>query len=155
MIHMLQLTAVFHSLYDEVPHIIQQSIDRSTVNITSMSITNPTVNTFYLQLTSVVQSTSSWKPHIDAFNASVYLAESPDPFMTVQIPAITGHNGAITTSTKQRVVIGDPGKFTEYTSALTANASILLYLRGDTHVKVVDLPRTAVHYDKNATMTGR
>jgi Protein of unknown function (DUF3712) len=119
-----------------------------------MALLNPTPNSFDLNLVSVLGSTSSFHPQLDAFNASVYLLGSSAPFMSIEIPAVKARNGAVTTIKGQHITIADVEGFTKYTAAVLGMETVTILLQGKTGLKEGSLPKTIVNYNKTVTMTG-
>jgi hypothetical protein len=142
------------SVFVIFPRVAQSAVDASTINITSMALRNPTPDSFDLDLVSVLGSKSAFHPQLDAFNASIYLPGSSTPIMSIEIPAVKAHDGAVTTITGQHVAITDIEGFTKYTSAVLAMETVTFQLLGRTGLKQGSFPKTVVNYNKTVTMAG-
>jgi hypothetical protein len=142
------------SIFVGFPHLAQSAVNHSTIDITSMALLNPTPHSFDLNLVSVLGTKSAFHPKLDAFNASVYLSGSASPIMSIEIPATTSRDGAVTTITNQHITIADIEGFTKYTAAVLAMETVTLILHGRTGLKEGSLPKTTVDYHKTVTMAG-
>ncbi|MCJ1397923.1 hypothetical protein MMC11_001119 [Xylographa trunciseda] len=139
-------------VYVGFPHIAQSGIDNSTLNITSVSITNPTESSFLINQASLITSSSAYHPQLDAFNASLsLLGEAPYAYVT--IPAL--HATATATADVNQVVqIANLTAFAAFNTALLKNEMISLQVSGSTGLHEMAFPETTVNYNKMVQLSG-
>lgn len=143
-------------VYVAYPKIAQSGVDDSTLEIQSMSLTNPTSTTFGLELQTVVRSDNRYQPHLDAFDASLYL-NNPDgePFSYIQVPAVHATKEALSIS-NQTINIADlSSQFADYTGVVLASEEYDLIVKGRTDLHEGRLPTTTVDYNKVVTLKGK
>lgn len=68
-----------------VPKRIQSEINKSTIEVTNMEVTNPTPDTVRLKMDNTIRSDSHYHPKLDAFRASLSL-DGQEPFVYMDIP---------------------------------------------------------------------
>lgn len=68
-----------------LPKKAQHEINESTLKVTRQEVTNPTPEGVQLKIDTVIESSSSYHPTIDAFNAALSL-EGEEPFLHIDIP---------------------------------------------------------------------
>ena len=134
------------------PRIAQSGIDNSTLNITSVSITNPTESSFLINQASLITSSSAYHPQLDAFNASLSLLGQA-PYAYITIPAL--HATATATADVNQVVeIANLTAFTAFTTALLQNEMVSLQVSGNTGLHEMAFPETTVNYNKTVQLSG-
>ncbi|MCJ1284287.1 hypothetical protein MMC26_003618 [Xylographa opegraphella] len=139
-------------VYVGFPHITQSGIDNSTLNITSVSIANPTESSFFINQASLITSSSAYHPQLDAFNASLSLLGQA-PYAYVTIPAI--HATATATADVNQVVqIANLSAFAAFTTALLNNETVALEVSGTTALHEMAFPETSVAYKKSVQLSG-
>jgi hypothetical protein len=131
----------------------QSSVNDSQLHVTSESILNPSPTGFDLELTSELESHSKYHPQLDAFEASLYLADSDVPFATFTTPAMKANNGTVS-NVKQHVEIQNMTEFTRYAALTLASESYTVYLRGNGGLKQGSLPKTDVDYNQEIELKG-
>ncbi|KAI9757284.1 MAG: hypothetical protein M1835_000660 [Candelina submexicana] len=159
-LHLLILIAVtliivLPLVYVAYPKIAQDGVNDSRLEIQSMSLTNPTTDSFDLELKTVVRSDNRYHPHLDAFNASLYLNNADGkPFSYIQIPAVHATEEALSTS-NQTVKIADlSSQFADYASVVLAREQYNLIVKGRTDLHEMRFPTTTVDYNKQVTLRG-
>ncbi|PYH76525.1 hypothetical protein BO82DRAFT_359052 [Aspergillus uvarum CBS 121591] len=146
------LVVVLPVVYVGYPNIAQHDINKSTLNITSMAISDPTPNSFHLRETQVIGSSSAFKPNIYSFSAAISLLGGA-PFITVQIPKFKAHDG-VQVDVDQDVNITDVAAFTEFSKAVMLNEEIQMNVYGKADLKEGSLPKTKITYNKTTTIKG-
>jgi len=150
---LILMTIMLPFVYVAYPNMAQQDVNRSTLEITSMKIREPTPDSFHVEITQVLGSKSPFHPYLDAFNASVHMAGSSVPFATLLTPrakAVDGAKGTIS----QTVMLPNVEAFTNFSTAILLNEKVNLTLWGKTGLKLGGLPKTIVTYNKTVTMKG-
>ncbi|RAL12119.1 uncharacterized protein BO97DRAFT_71238 [Aspergillus homomorphus CBS 101889] len=146
------LVVVLPVVYVGYPNIAQHDIDKSTLSITSMQISDPSPNSFHLKETQILGSSSAFKPNIYSFGAAISLLGSA-PFITVQIPNFKAHDG-VQVDVDQGVNITDTAAFAEFSKAVILNKEIQLNVYGKADLKEGSLPTTKITYNKTTTIKG-
>ena len=126
------------------------------LEIQSMTISNPTEDTFQLDQTSIARSDSSYHPQLDAFNASLSIADGQSdakPYAYIIIPAIHATKAA-TVLVNQTVQIADMEQFIDYSTLVVNSEELQLGVQGWTSLHEMSYPQTTVNYNKNVTMKG-
>lgn len=136
------------------PHIARSTVNKSQIEVTSMSITKPTPNTAEVALTEVFLSNSSKSATLSAFTASLYLLGRDAPFINLNIPKLTGKNGT-EVQIAQQINITDLSEYTRYVETVLASEQYTMVLEGSGGLKMGSLPSTTVHYNKNISMAGK
>ncbi|KAJ5670730.1 uncharacterized protein N7477_006093 [Penicillium maclennaniae] len=157
-VHLIIFIAVFLIIllpvvYVAYPKIAQHDVNDSTLNITSMVISNPTPESFNLMQTQVIGSHSSFHPKIYAFEAVVSLLGAALPFATVDVPSVTSSDGAKLV-VEQTVDLSNASAFGGFAAAVMLNEEVSLNIYGKPGLKEGGLPKTTVTYNKTVTMKG-
>ena len=127
-------------------------MDNSTLDIDSLSISDPTATSFQLTQHSTIRSDSAYHPTLDAFNASLSLKGSAS-YADITIPSIDAE--AVASSViDQAVQIKDMKRFTEYNVALLNSESVTMEIVGRTGLHEMKFPETTVDYRKTVTIKG-
>lgn len=135
------------------PKIAQGDVNDSTLNITSMVISNPTPDSFNLMQTQVIGTHSSFHPKIYAFEAAVSLVGAAVPFATVNVPSVQSKDGAELV-VEQTVDLSSASAFGGYATAVMLNEEVSLNIYGKPGLKEGGLPKTTVTYNKTVSMKG-
>ncbi|OJJ47923.1 hypothetical protein ASPZODRAFT_131533 [Penicilliopsis zonata CBS 506.65] len=156
-VHLIVFVAVFLIIalpvvYVGYPHIAQSDVNKSTLNVTSMVVTNPTPESFHIDQVQVIGSHVAYHPQLYAFNASISLAGAAS-FASALIPAVKAINGA-TVTVNQELDVTSLSAFTDFTTAFLLNEEVGLNIYGKPHLKLGGLPEITVTYNKTATMKG-
>ncbi|KAI9720411.1 MAG: hypothetical protein M1812_002917 [Candelaria pacifica] len=159
-LHLLILIAVtliivLPLVYVAYPKIAQDGVNDSTLEIQSMSLTNPTTDSFDLELKTVVRSDNQYHPNLDAFNASLYINNTDGkPFSYIQIPAVHATKEALSIS-NQTVNIADfSSQFADYAGVVLGSEQYNLIVKGRTDLHEMKFPTTTVDYNKQVTLKG-
>ncbi|KAG7007882.1 ubiquitin carboxyl-terminal hydrolase [Physcia stellaris] len=149
------LIIVLCLVYVAFPRMAQAGINDSRLQIQSVTLSDPTPNSFHLEQTAVAGNSGNYHPRLDAFNASLSLdgSEKDVPYAYITLPAI--HASKTTTiRVNQTVQITDLAAFNEYNAALLGSASVKICLKGRTKLHEMRFPTTTVDFDKVVTMKG-
>jgi hypothetical protein len=147
------LTRVRHSIYVGYPNIARNGIASSKLVPTSESFTNPTPDSFDLELDTVLETDSSFHPKLSAFNGSLYLEGGVAPFAYINVPALTAKNGTVA-HVQQRVTIPDQTQFQNYCITALTSESYTLRLKGKGNLKQGALQTNSVNYDQPVESKG-
>jgi len=121
-----------------------------------MIITDPTAHSLHLQQHSVIRSSSSLHPLLDAFNATLSLRDDKlgrSPFASVELPAV--HATAETpVDVDQTVQIANLDQYGDFVKVVLASEKFKLAVDGKTGLHQSGLPATSVDYNKVVTLKG-
>lgn len=143
-----------YSVYVAYPKIAQRDVTDSTLNITSMSISDPSPSAFSLKQTQIIGTGSSFHPKIYAFDAVISLLGAAVSFTTVRVPTVKSKDG-VEVEVSQMVELNDVGAFGDYATAVMMHEEVSLNIYGRPLLQEGKLPKTRVTYNKTATMKGR
>ena len=146
------LIIVLCLIFVAAPRISQNDINKSTLAVNSLVLTNPSPTSFHLLQNSTVENLSSYHPQLDAFNASLSLDGQP-PYAYVEIPHIHATRDAIS-MVDQDVTITDAEAFSAYNVAVLNQEEVKVDVKGHTGLHEMRFPKTTVTYDKTTTMKG-
>ena len=136
------------------PRIAQDGINKSTLEIQSQIISNPTPNSFHLEQTAIIGNHFRYHPRLDAFNASLSVdAPVVRPFAYIELPAIHATNSA-TSYVNETVQIANMEEFVNYNTLVMLSEEVRLAVRGRTGLHEMKYPKTMVNYQKIAQMKG-
>lgn len=147
------LVIVLPIVYVGYPHLSQKEVNKSILNITSMSLSDPAPDAFTLELNSVLSTTSKYHPELAAFNGSLHLKGSEAAFAYLDIPEVKAENGT-ESHINQRVQIADMTEYIKYTKTVLGTEEFSIYLKGRGGLQQGGLPKTTVNYNKEITMKG-
>lgn len=136
------------------PKIAQSDVNDSTLNITSMTIADPTPTSFHLIQNQVLGSHSAFHPKIYSFLASVSLLGAAQAFTTVQVPEVKAKDGAAI-DVDQIADLSNAGAFGDFAQAVMLNEEVSLNIYGKPVLQQGSLPKTTVTYNKTVTMKGK
>lgn len=148
----LTLALAWYRVYVGYPNIAQSDIDDSTLEITSMVISDPAPDSFQLNQTQVLGSDSSFHPKIYAFDADVSLLGS-GTFAKVRVPEVKANDGTVI-PVEQKLDLSDADAFGDFAKAVMLNEEIHLNIYGKPELKQGSLPTITVTYNKTVTMKG-
>ncbi|KAL4929282.1 DUF3712 domain-containing protein [Aspergillus undulatus] len=146
------LVVVLPVVYVGYPNIAQGDIDDSTLEVTSMEITDPAPNGFHLNQHQVIGTDSVFHPTIYSFDAAVSLLGSA-VFATVRVPEVKGNDGA-EVHVDQWVDLSDAEAFAGFSTAVMMNEEFKLNIYGEPKLKQGGLPKIDIDYNKTVTMKG-
>lgn len=143
-----------HRIYVGYPNLAQKEINKSTLEVTALSLTNPAPDSFDLELTTVLHTDSKYHPNLDAFNGSLQLQDSDVPFAYLNIPAMEAGDG-VESQVSQRVQIANLTEYTKYVATTLGTEEYSIFLKGKGGLKQGGLPNTNVDYNKEIKMKGK
>ncbi|KAI4250544.1 MAG: hypothetical protein L6R40_000144 [Gallowayella cf. fulva] len=148
------LIIVLCLLYVAFPRISQNGVNKSTLEIQSLTLSNPTATSFHLEQTANLTNHNKYHPRLDAFNASLSVGGAEDkPYAYIQLPAVHATETTFT-HVDQDVQITDMPAFIDYNTKLLTNDSVDLIIKGKTKLHEMRFPVTTVDYHKTITMKG-
>ncbi|KAL8811072.1 MAG: hypothetical protein Q9223_007611 [Gallowayella weberi] len=148
------LIIVLCLIYVAFPRISQDGVNKSTLEIQSLTLSNPTATSFHLEQTARLTNHNRYHPRLDAFNASLSVGGAEDrTFAYIQLPAV---HAAETTYTHvdQDVQITDMPAFIDYNTQLLTRDSVDLVVKGRTQLHEMRFPVTKVDFHKTINMKG-
>ncbi|RJE22195.1 hypothetical protein PHISCL_05481 [Aspergillus sclerotialis] len=134
------------------PNIAQDDVNDSTLEVKSISITDPTPDSFHLNQTQVLGTDSMFHPHFYEFNATARLSGSKKPFTVVQIPPMKANDGTVINVDQDVDLEGDA--FGDFSTAIMLNKEVDMNLFGRPRLKQGALPKIGVVYNKTVTIKG-
>lgn len=136
------------------PRISQNGIDDSTLEIQSLTLSDPTPESFHLEQTAIVGNDNNYHPRLDAFNVSLSV-DGPEikPYAYVELPAIHATTKA-TSYVNQTVKITDLDAFMNYNNITLNNEEVKVAIRGRAALHEMKFPATTVNYNKIVTLKG-
>ncbi|KAL8708471.1 MAG: hypothetical protein Q9220_006628 [cf. Caloplaca sp. 1 TL-2023] len=124
------LIIVLCLVYVGFPRISQNGVNDSTLEIQSLTFSDPTPDSFRLQQDALLTNHNTYHPRLDAFNASLSVGGSEDkPYAYVELPPVHATEEA-TTHVDQEVKITDADSFADYTTQLLTKESVDLLVKG-------------------------
>lgn len=135
------------------PNIAQGDVDDSTLDVTQMDISDPAPDSFKLNITEVLGTDSSFHPQFDPFEATVLMGGSETPFLTLDVGGFKANDGT-EIHVEQDIKLADVDAFSEYATAVMANETVSLIIRGKPQLQEGKLPKIGVNYDKTIEMKG-
>ena len=121
-----------------------------------MELTNPTGESFHLHQNQVLHSYSQYHPHLDGFNASLFLEDTEPniiPFAYVQVPPVQALSSAPVTIDED-IQITNLAQYTLFTKMVLTNEEYRLAIRGRPVLHEERYPARAVNYNQVITMKG-
>ncbi|OJD15190.1 hypothetical protein AJ78_04553 [Emergomyces pasteurianus Ep9510] len=148
------LVVVLPIIYVAYPNMAQRDVNKSTLTIDSMEITDPAPDAFRIRVVQTIGSKSKYHPNLDAFNATVALAGANTTLFALQAPAVKAVDGAKSTIDQRISLDGHVGAFTDYSIRVMKSETVQLEINGRTGLREGSLPKTTVDYNKLITMKG-
>ena len=121
-----------------------------------MVLTDPTEDSFHLRLEELLHSGSIYHPHLDAFNASLFLESTEPnikPFAYITVPAVDAWAVAPITI-DQPVQIANLEEYTKYSVLVMNSEEYRLAVRGRTGLHQTGLRKSMVDYNEVVTLKG-
>ncbi|PSN63454.1 hypothetical protein BS50DRAFT_113493 [Corynespora cassiicola Philippines] len=146
------LIIILPVIYVAIPKKAQSDVNKSTLEVTSQEVTNPSPNGIHLKLASVARSSSSFHPRLGAFQAALSL-EGQEPFIHIDIPSVKA-NAVTDINLEQDVQFANLDAFIEYNKVVMGSETFQVHLDGKTTVHLSGLPTMDVDYNKVLTMKG-
>ncbi|KAJ6016293.1 hypothetical protein N7540_010884 [Penicillium herquei] len=147
------LVVVLPVVYVAYPKIAQKDINKSSLEVTSMVISNPTADTFYLNQTQTIINHASYHPKLYAFEAAVSMLGLTSTIAKVLVPTSHANNGA-EVHIAQTVNITDSTEFDYFAAYLLGLEEFALNIYGKPHLKEGSLPKISVTYNQTVVMKG-
>jgi len=148
------LIIVLPVVYVGYPNIAQHDINKSSLNVTAQTTTDPAPDSMTLNLTSSLVTHSSYHPTLRAFNATVYLPDSDIPLYSFASPQVGTASSGVEEHIFQRVELPNPDEFARFSVILAQNKTVTLYVKGRGGLKLGALPETHVNYNTPSTISG-
>ncbi|KAI1976568.1 hypothetical protein LOZ53_003141 [Ophidiomyces ophidiicola] len=147
------LVVVLPIVFVAYPRLAQRDVNRSTLDVTNMDITNPGPESFRIKLRQVIGTKSAFHPKLDGFPAQVFLDGSSTAFLHLNVPPVKAVNGAVA-EIEEDVNIRSANAFTDFALAVMKKDSVGMKISGKTMLKLGALRKTPVNYDKVVTLKG-
>ncbi|KAF2750711.1 hypothetical protein M011DRAFT_455725 [Sporormia fimetaria CBS 119925] len=148
----LVLVIVLPIIYVAIPKKAQSDLNKSTLEVTSQEVTNPTPDGFKLRIVSTARSSSKFHPIIEGFPAALSLKDK-EPFLRVDVPEVKA-NAETEIIIEMDKKIDDMERFTEYTMTVMGSEEFEVYMDGKTKIRQSGLSAIDVDYNKVIKMKG-
>ncbi|KAI1767589.1 hypothetical protein GGR53DRAFT_481670 [Hypoxylon sp. FL1150] len=139
-----------------VPRMAQKKLDKATLSIDGIVVTNTQTNSIHMAINSTITTDGSTHATVDGFEGTMYLADVDPPlaFATIDFPETTA-DAIQTVNVSQEVPISDSNAFTTFNAHLIRSESVNVLVRGDTKVHVRGISRAyGVTFRKTVALTG-
>lgn len=127
-------------------------MNKSTLNVTSMAITDPSPGSFHLKQTQVIGSSSAFKPTIFGFSAAVSLLGAV-PWGNAQVPDVKAEDGAVV-HIEEQIKLSNETAFGDFAKAVLLNEEFDMNIYGEPKLQEGALPKVDVTYNKTVTIKG-
>ncbi|ELR07945.1 hypothetical protein VC83_00070 [Pseudogymnoascus destructans] len=136
------------------PRIIQDKVNKSTLTIDGIAVTNTKTNTVQISINSTVSSSNSISAVIDGFDAIMYLEDKlpHTPIMTLRMPETKTGLAIVNVTQEINGTANQP--FIDFNSWYLWNSSLAVTIEGETFVHVKGLKAAKVSFKKTVTLTG-
>ncbi|KFZ09437.1 hypothetical protein V501_05568 [Pseudogymnoascus sp. VKM F-4519 (FW-2642)] len=136
------------------PRIIQDKVNKSTLSIDGISVTNSKTNTVQISINSTVSSSNSIPAVVDGFDAIMYLEDKlpHTPIMTLRMPETK--TGLAIVNVTQEINGTALQPFIDFNSWYLWNSSLAVTIEGETLVHVKGLKAAKVSFKKTVTLVG-
>ncbi|OBT56492.1 hypothetical protein VE04_03160 [Pseudogymnoascus sp. 24MN13] len=136
------------------PRIIQDKVNKSTLSIDGISVTNTKTNTVQISINSTVSSSNSIPAVVDGFDAIMYLEDKlpHTPIMTLRMPETK--TGLAIVNVTQEINGTALQPFIDFNSWYLWNSSLAVTIEGETLVHVKGLKAAKVSFKKTVTLVG-
>lgn len=138
--------------YIAFPRIAQDDINKSTLTVNSLELSNPTSTSFHLKQNSTIVNNTPYHPQLDAFNVSLSL-HGGNPYAIVELPHLHATQSG-SNLIDQDVSVTDLAAFTAYNVAVLNGESLQVDVDGKTTLREMKFPDTTVNYNATTTMKG-
>ncbi|PYH99991.1 hypothetical protein BO71DRAFT_312932 [Aspergillus ellipticus CBS 707.79] len=146
------LVIVLPVVYVGYPNIAQSLVNKSTLNVSKMVMSDPSPSSFTLNQTNVIGTKAAFHPDFKSFSAAISLAGGA-AFTHVQVPKFHSRNN-VNINIEQRVNLTDESAFTEFCKAVIQSEEFEMNVYGKPTLKEGALPSTDVTYNKTAKVKG-
>ncbi|KAL3450228.1 hypothetical protein BJX65DRAFT_305681 [Aspergillus insuetus] len=140
-------------VYVGYPNIAQDEIDKSTLSVLELTISEPSPDGFQLYQKQIIGSRSIFHPRIHEFSSEVGLGGASSSFATVTIPGMVARDNTALT-VQQWVPLANRTAFTDFAIAALTQETFGLSIFGKPKLKLGGLPTITVTYQKLVTLTG-
>lgn len=140
-------------VYVGFPRIAQNGINKSTLRIDSLELSDPSPNSFHLKQKLIIGNHNIYHPRLDAFNVSLSTHGTGKPYAYVEMPAIHATE-EVTSYVSQMVQIVDVEAFTAYNTLVVTKEEVEVDIIGRTDLHEMRNPVTTVDYRKTVTLKG-
>jgi hypothetical protein len=153
--HIKILTEI--SVYVGFPRIAQDQLNKSSLNVTSQEISDPTPDNLQLVQTAVAHNPSSYHPNIDAFQGAFFMPDTqPDiiPFGYLNTPGFHATEDA-TIFVNETFNVTNMDQFIRYNVALYTSDTFQVGFNGRVTLHEMKFPAATVNYNQIVTLKGR
>lgn len=146
-------------VYVAMPKIAQHGVNESHLEFAEINFTNPTSDSVVLSQKAILHSPSMYTPHLDGFNASLYLVTDgqygDQPMIVIPVPRIHAlHPSSNITLAGTNATFVSLDQVTAYATAVLAQENVTTALVGKTKVHEGALPVVKVNYNSSSTYKG-
>ncbi|RFU28057.1 hypothetical protein B7463_g8282, partial [Scytalidium lignicola] len=146
-------------VYVAMPKIAQHGVDETTLEFTDIEFTEPTSNSVVLTQAAILHSPSMYTPHLDPFDASLFLVTNgvygDSPMITVPVPGIHArHPRSNVSLAPTNATFVSLDQVTAYATAVLTQENVTTALVGRTKLHEGALPVVKVNYNSSSTYQG-
>ncbi|KAF8473241.1 hypothetical protein BDZ91DRAFT_714249 [Kalaharituber pfeilii] len=148
------LVIVIIVIYGIIPPVAQKTLDKTKLNIESLTIRKPTPKQFEFSVVSYITGSSSLahKATIDPMEVGFYL-EGQEPFMYLPLPGVHGGDKILVEKVNHTTTIPDSQAFGTFAATLMVKKEFELGIYGETKIHLGAI-KTKVKYREWVTLKG-
>ncbi|EFW99416.1 hypothetical protein CMQ_7784 [Grosmannia clavigera kw1407] len=147
--------AVPLTIFVGIKHLAQSQLNKATLAIQGITVTNSTTESFHMAINSTIKGTKT-KATVHSFVGAMYLEDEPGhvPFAHINFPE-TKNKPMQSVNISQLVPIENLAALTTFNSWILANESVRVTVDGNTTINVPGIShKYHVHFHKILTLTG-
>lgn len=151
-----KLIIILCLVYVGFPNIAQDQVNKSTLEVKSLTLTNPTQDSVHFEQDVILHSSSIFHPTLDGFPAALFLESTePDikPFAHLSLPAVHSTKATLI-NINQTLKIIDVDQFSQFNTLVMNSETVRVALRGSTALHLGKLPSTVVQYNEVLELKG-
>lgn len=144
-------------IFGVIPKVGQSTINKSTLEVDAISITNPSNTNFTFGLNSTIHGDVPVKSHLSPQRLAMYLVRDDgsksDPFMYLNLTQMDLHNTIPINVTNYPMEIANITAYKEFTAAALANKYVQMGCSSKPDLYVGSI-HNSVNYEKTVNLTG-
>jgi len=156
--HGLSLTTK-NSIYGIVPAVAQKLIDKTVLTVNSLSIMNPTADSFEISMNGTIRGATGPAAHarIEAFKVKLFLDDNGKtpirPILEMPVPETHGGENIAVIQNNVHIQIEDEGNLDEFAAKLMDAYDMRIGMRGRTKIWLGKIS-AGVNYNEVVTLRG-
>jgi len=151
------LVLIIVVIYGIIPPVAQRLIDKTTLTVNSLSILEPTPNSFKLSINATIRGATGPAAHarIEQFNVKLFLEENgtaaANPILEMPVPEMHGGGDMAVIQNNVPIRIADTGALDEFAKKLLAAFDMRIRMRGRTTIWLGAI-HAGVNYNELVTL---